>query len=138
MKLICVIDDDAAHMKVMEHHLTSQGYQVKGYNSGAAFLANPIKGVIHAIVLDHYLQEEKTGLHYLKLFKKQMPKTPIIYMTSETDKALVAEITKRKAAGFIAKDMASLVRLRTILDEINEKQGSGWLKRIFKKKKPAK
>ncbi len=137
MKLICVIDDDPSHLKLVEHTLTAQGYAVKGYHSGAAFMANPIKDTIHAIILDHYLSESegKTGLDYLKLFKKRMPKTPVIYMTSETDKALAKEIMKRKAAGFISKDIASLVRLRTILDEINEKQGAGWLKNIFKKKK---
>lgn len=132
MKLICLVDDDPIHLKIVDHTLTAQGYLVKAFNSGSTLLNHSFSEPIFAIILDHYLKEEKTGLDYLKEFKKKMPKVPVIYMTNETDEALIQEIMKNKAVGYIAKDPASLVRLRTLLDQISENSNASWLKKLFK------
>lgn len=132
MKLICVIDDDPAHRKMLEQNLTSQNYQVLLFSSGKDFLTHSHNQQPFAIILDHYLKEDKTGLDYLIDIKKKMPKVPVIYMTNETDADLIKQIKSSKASGYIAKDMASLVRLRTILDELGVKAESSWFSKIFK------
>ncbi len=133
MKLICIIDDDPAHRKVLEFNLTSQNYRVLPFTSGAAFLKHSFSEPPFAIILDHYLSEDKTGLEYLKEIKAKMPKVPVIYMTNETNAELINQIKASKASGYIAKDPASLVRLRTLLDEITSKPKGNWLSGLFKK-----
>ena len=132
MKLICIVDDDLAHRKTLEYTLTSQNYETLSFASGLEFMKHTFAEPPFAIILDHYLREEKTGLDYLKEIKKKMPKVPVIYMTSETDFDLINQIKSSKAIGYIAKDPASLVRLRTLLDEINEQSKGSWLSKIFK------
>lgn len=132
MKLICIVDDDPAHRKTLEYTLTSQNYAVLPFASGAEFMKHSFSEPPFAIILDHYLKEEKTGLDYLKDIKKKMPKVPVIYMTNETDTDLINQIKAARVSGYIAKDPASLVRLRTLLDEIGEQPKGSWLSRIFK------
>jgi DNA-binding NtrC family response regulator len=133
MKLICIIDDDLAHRKTLEYTLNSQNYQVIPFSKGADFLKHTFSEPPFAIILDHHLSEEKTGLEYLKDIRKKIPNVPVVYMTSETDMDLIKEIKAAKVSGYIAKDPASLVRLRTLLDEIGEKSNGSWLTKIFKK-----
>jgi len=133
MKLICIIDDDPTHRKVLEYNLTSQNYEVRSFGSGAEFMREVFTEPPFAIILDHYLKEDKTGLDYLKDIKKKMSKVPVIYMTNETDADLIKQIKESRASGYIAKDPASLVRLRTLLDEIAAKSKGGWLSKIFGK-----
>jgi len=132
MKLICIVDDDMAHRKTLEFTLSSQNYETLSFGSGADFMKHTFAEPPFAIILDHYLKEEKTGLDYLKEIKKKMPKVPVIYMTSETDRDLINQIKASKAIGYIAKDPASLVRLRTLLDEITQQSKTSWLSKIFK------
>lgn len=132
MKLICIVDDDMAHRKTLEYTLTSQNYETLSFASGADFMKHTFTELPFAIILDHYLREEKTGLDYLKEIKKKMPRVPVIYMTNETDVDLINQIKASKASGYIAKDPASLVRLRTLLDEISEQSKGNWLSKIFK------
>lgn len=133
MKLICIIDDDLAHRTTLEYTLKSQNYNVLTFSKGSEFLKQTFTETPFAIILDHNLGEEKTGLEYLKDIRKKIPGVPVVYMTSETDFELIKEIKAAKVSGYIAKDPASLVRLRTLLDEIGEKSTGNWLTRILKK-----
>jgi FixJ family two-component response regulator len=132
-KLICIVDDDLAHRKTLEFTLTSQNYQVLPFSSGADFLKHTFTTAPYALILDHNLSEVKTGLEYLKDIRKKVPGIPVVYMTSETDPVLIKEIKAAKVSGYIAKDPASLVRLRTLLDEIGEKSKGSWLNKLLKK-----
>ncbi|MBI3482947.1 MAG: response regulator [Bacteroidetes bacterium] len=97
MKLICIIDDDSTHRKVLEYNLTSQNYEVRSFASGSEFMKQTFTEPPFAIILDHYLKEDKTGLDYLKDIKKKIPKVPVIYMTNETDSDLIRQIKESKA-----------------------------------------
>lgn len=131
MKLICIIDDDKAHRKVLEYTLTSLHYDVLAFESGTEFLKHSFAENPYAVILDHNLGEVKTGFDYIKDIRKKIHDVHIIYMTSETDDGLIKQIKASKVSGYIAKDPASLVRLRTLLDEISEKPKGSWLKKIF-------
>ncbi|MBS1680220.1 MAG: response regulator [Bacteroidetes bacterium] len=133
MKRICIIDDDFAHRRLLEYNLTSQNYEVLSFSKGAEFLNETFPEMPFAIILDHYLKDEKTGLEYLADIKKKMPNVPVIFMTNETDENLIKQVVEIYASQYIAKDPASFVRLRTLLDEIQEKSKGSWLSRIFKK-----
>jgi DNA-binding NtrC family response regulator len=133
MKLICIIDDDLAHRTTLEYTLTSQNYKVLPFSKGSEFLKHTFPVPPFAIILDHHLNEEKTGLEYLKDIRKKIPGVPVVYMTNETDMELIKEIKAAKVSGYIAKDPASLVRLRTLLDEISEQAKGSWFTRLLKK-----
>ena len=133
MKLVCIIDDDFAHRRLLEYNLTSQNYKVLSFSTCAEFINEPFEQPPFAIVLDHYLKEEKTGLGYLEDIFEKLPKVPVIFMTTETDPNLIKEIENSGAKGYIAKDPASFVRLRTMLDEMQEKPKGNWLSKLFKK-----
>lgn len=133
MKRICIIDDDFAHRRLLEYNLTSQNYEVLSFSKGEEFMIEPFAELPFAIILDHYLTDEKTGLEYLADIKKKMPNVPVIFMTNETDENLIKQIVEVNASRYIAKDPASFVKLRTMLDEIQEKPKENWLSRIFKK-----
>jgi DNA-binding NtrC family response regulator len=132
MKLICIIDDDPSHRKMLEVNLIGQNYEVRSFETGASFMDANLSAPPFAIILDHHLREEKTGLDYLKDIKKKMPKVPVVYMTSESDPDLIKEINASKAIGYIAKDIASLVRLRALLDGISAEDKGSWFSKIFK------
>ncbi|MGC4022753.1 MAG: response regulator [Cyclobacteriaceae bacterium] len=133
MKLVCIIDDDFAHRRLLEYNLTSQNYKVLSFSTCAEFINEPFAEPPFAVVLDHYLKEEKTGLEYLEDILKKLPKVPVIFMTTETDANLIRQIESSGAKGYIAKDPASFVRLRTMLDEMQEKPKTNWLSKLFKK-----
>lgn len=130
-KIICVIDDDVAFQKMMTHHLSALGFAVRSLFSASE--VDTLKERPHAILLDHYLDNEKTtGLHLLKKLKKKMPEVPVIYMTSETDRSVREAALKSGVFDFIGKGAASLVNLRTSLDRISQgAHKKNWFSRIL-------
>jgi DNA-binding response OmpR family regulator len=131
MKLISVIDDDRVFCKLIEQHLQALGYETSIYHSGRDFFSAQ-KTKPYAIILDHYLNERDTGLDYLKQLKKEMPGVPIIYLTVLTKEKLPANLAAMGIHTYIGKDSASLVRLRTILDNL-EGEKKNWWQRLFSK-----
>lgn len=116
---------------MMNHHLTSMGYVVQSIFSGHEVDALPERP--YAILLDHNLADEKeNGLVILGKLRKKMPGVPVIYMTSEKDRAIKDSALHKGVFDFIEKDPASLVRLRSAFDEIEHRATkSSWIKKIF-------
>ena len=87
-----------------------------------------------AIVLDHFFGDRavKTGLDCLRELKKHHSSIPVIYYTTLNDATIQAEVMRLGVEQFISKDSASLVRLRTALDLLQEKfSKKGFLKKLF-------
>lgn len=135
-KLVFIVEDNLAQQKMLQVHLEEMlgNYQVKTF-------ANPQDLMSHldekpfAIVLDHFFGAgSKDGLHYLKEIRKRQPSIPVIYHTSSEDAAVRAEAEKLGIVQFIIKDSASLVRLRTTLDELEaRKTKKGFFNKLFGK-----
>jgi len=136
-KLIFVVEDNPVQQKMLEVHFE----QMLG-NFKVRTFANPddmyshLKEKPFAVVLDHFFvdKKDKTGLDYLKDLKKNHGSIPVIYYTTLDDKAIREKVMAMGAEQYIVKDLASLVRLRTALDQVDEKKSKkGFLKKLFKK-----
>ena len=130
MKTVFVVDDDPSHLKIIELQLKHLGYEVITFTSGKPML-DKLSDAPYAIILDHYLREEKTGSEYLEEIRRRLPKVPVIYMTSVNDEETIKGIYEKGAYGYIEKNGASQVRLRTLLDEISDQQNKNWIKKLF-------
>jgi CheY-like chemotaxis protein len=135
VNLVFIVEDDIVQQKMLQVHFE----EVLG-NYAVRTFANPedmfehLKERPFAIVLDHFFADRhgKTGLHYLKILKKDYPSTPVIYYTTLEDDAVRDEVMALGAEQYIIKNSASLVRLRTALDILHEKMSKkGFLKKLF-------
>ena len=136
MKTVCVIDDDAAFQKMMNHHLTNMGFVVRSVFSGREM--DHIQERPFAVLLDHFLEDdEEDGLGILQRLRRRHPGVPVIYMTSHADSKVKDAARQSGVFDFIEKNPASLVRLRSALDAIAIRQEkSSWLDRLFGKREP--
>ena len=135
-KLIFIIEDDLVQQKMLRFHFEESlgSYTVRCFSDPEEMLKH-LEEKPFADVLDHFFSgQSKNGLHYLNILKSKHRSVPVIYYTSLNDETVKSQVMKRKAAEYILKDPASLVRLRTALDAIHEKKNKkGFLERIFKK-----
>jgi len=135
-KLVFIVEDDLAQQKMLQLHFQQlQGdFVVQSFVNPDEILAR-LDERPFAIVLDHFFPEKagKTGLDYLKQLKKSHSSIPVIYYTTCDDEAVRNEAMKLGAEDFIHKDSASLVRLRTALDTVQEKMSRkrGIFSRLF-------
>jgi CheY-like chemotaxis protein len=132
-KLVFVVEDNIMQQKVLQVHFEQMlgNYEVKTFTEPKEMFAH-LSAKPFAIVLDHFFGKDdpKTGLDYLKEIRKQHKSIPVIYYTSLEDEAVKEKVMKLGVEDFITKNSASLVRLRTALDILNEKKSK---KGIFKR-----
>ncbi|MBS1507603.1 MAG: response regulator [Bacteroidetes bacterium] len=135
-KLVFIIEDDLAQQKMLQFHFEQMlgSYVVRCFVHPEEMMTH-LNEKPYAVVLDHFFADStKTGLDYLKLLKKKHPSIPVIYYTSLNDEETKANALANHAEHFIVKDPASLVRLRTALDSIEqEKTKKGFFGKLFGK-----
>ena len=134
-KLVFIVEDNPVHQKMLQVHFEEMlgNYVVKTFGNPDDMFAH-LKEKPFAIVLDHFFDNNsaKTGLHYLKELKKNHASIPVIYYTTLNDVGVRAEVMALGVEQFIIKDSASLVRLRTALDLVQEKLlKKGFFKKLF-------
>ncbi len=133
-KLVFIVEDSPAQQKMLQVHFEQMlgNFSVKTF-SNPDDIFNYLSEKPFAIVLDHFFPDktDKTGLHYLKDLRRNHSSIPVIYYTTCDDEAVRKEVMKLGAEDYIHKDSASLVRLRTALDLLEEKQSKK--KGIFRK-----
>jgi CheY-like chemotaxis protein len=134
-KLVFIVEDNPVQQKLLQVHFEEAlgDYHVKSF-------VNPDDMFVHlrdkpfAVVLDHFFPDKKdrSGLDYLKDLRKSYPSIPVIYYTSLDDAAIREQVMELGAEQYIIKNSASLVRLRTALDLIQEKSTrKGFLQKLF-------
>ena len=134
-ELVFITEDDFVQQKILQYHFEEGlgNYTVKCFDSPDEMLQH-LDEKPFAIVLDHHFAGKfETGLDYLNILSKKHARIPVIYHTSTEDKAVRENALKAGAHEFILKDGASLVRLRTALDQIAEKKNKKGLFDWFKK-----
>jgi DNA-binding NtrC family response regulator len=131
MKTIFIIDDDPSRQKLMNHHLTSMGFIVRSFFSGAEF--DEVAEKPFLIILDHNVDgDPRSGLYHLKRIRRRMRSVPVIYMTNDIDREGESEAKKIGAFDLIPQDSASLIRIRTALDRLmTQPARSSWIKKIW-------
>lgn len=136
-KVVYVVEDNPVQQKMLQVHFEQMlgDYTVKQFTDPEDMFAH-LQEKPFAIVLDHYFSEKvkKTGLDYLKQIRKEYKSLPVIYYTSLEDSAVRDQVMKLGVEDYIIKNAASLVRLRTTLDLLNEKKSKkSLLKKLFGK-----
>ena len=133
-KLVFIIDDDPVYLKFMEGHFSLlDGFVTEVYPTGDAALINLTTKKPFLIILDHHLDDpNKNGLFYLKEIRKKESKVPIIYITIDTDPSLKEKVERLGVSGFIYKNEAFLVYLRTLLDDLLKWKRKSILGKFFK------
>jgi CheY-like chemotaxis protein len=134
-KLVFVVEDNIMQQKVLQVHFEQMlgNYEVKAFMEPKDMFAH-LTDKPFAIVLDHFFGKDdpKTGLDYLKEIRSKFKTLPVIYYTSLEDDAIREKVMKLGVEDYITKNSASLVRLRTALDLLNEKKlKKGIFKRLL-------
>jgi len=135
-KLVFIVEDDLVQQKMLQVHFEEMlgNYTVRTFSNPEDLFAH-LDEKPFAIVLDHFFSDKmgKTGLDYLRLLKKTHPSLPVIYHTTLEDESVRSQIMDLGAEQYIIKNSASLVRLRTALDQLHEKASKkGFLSRLFR------
>ena len=107
-KLIFFVDDEKMILNLLEYTIKNkQNYNVKCFLSGEECLASLSENP-NLIVLDHYLSkignDKLTGLETLEKIKAISPKIPVIILSSQENKELIAQYLLKGASQYISKD----------------------------------
>ncbi|MFZ1807383.1 MAG: response regulator [Cyclobacteriaceae bacterium] len=138
-KLVFIVEDDMVQQKMLAKHFENMvgNFSVRAFSDPDDMMAH-LNEKPFAVVLDHYFGNAsvKTGLDYLQTIRKKYSRIPVIYHTSSEDKGLKDKVMRLGAVDYIYKDLASFVRLRTVLDELErnriESEKGGFLKKLFR------
>src|SRR5687768_6035444 len=124
-KLVFIIEDDLVQQKMLQVHFEDMlgNYTARTFSNPEDMLQH-LKEKPFAVVLDHFFSDEKgkTGLDYLRIMRKNYSSIPVIYYTTLDDESIRAEVMSLGAEQYIIKNSASLVRLRSALDNLHEKE----------------
>jgi CheY-like chemotaxis protein len=136
-KLVFIVEDNPVQQKMLQVHFEQMlgNYTVRTFSQPNDLFSH-LQEKPFAVVLDHFFGDQsKTGLHYLKELRKSHSSIPVIYYTTLNDSSVRNEVLALGAKEYIIKDSASLVRLRTILDQLHEKtmKKKGLLSKLFGK-----
>jgi DNA-binding NarL/FixJ family response regulator len=135
-KLVFVVEDNPVQQKQLQVHFeqTLGDYAVKIFPTPEA-LMNSLEEKPYAVVLDHFYEgHNKTGVEYLADIVKKYKRLHVIYHTTLDDEKIRKQVMDLGAEMYIIKDSASLVRLRTALDNIQEKESKrGFFSKLFGK-----
>jgi DNA-binding NtrC family response regulator len=134
-KLVFIVEDNPVEQKLLKVHFEEMlgNYTVRTFSKPDEMMES-LNEKPFAVVLDHFFHDknDKTGLHYLKVMKREHPSVPVIYYTTLDDDKTREEVMSSGAEQYIHKNSASLVRLRTALDLLHEKKSrKGFLKKLF-------
>ena len=135
-KLVFVVEDNPVQQKQLQVHFEKilGDYDVRLFASGDELIKN-LGLRPYAIVLDHFFERErKTGLDYLAELRKIDKSLRVIYHTTLDDDEMKKKVMDMGAEMYIVKDSASMVRLRTALDNIQERASKkGFFSKLFGK-----
>lgn len=100
---VLIIDDNDMMREVLRVTLRADGYNVVGEaTDGVAGLEMAFKLKPDVICLD--IQMPKiNGLNVLKMVKEKMPRTAVLMITGQSERAIVQEALAGGASGFILK-----------------------------------
>lgn len=134
--LVFIVEDNPAQQKMLQVHFEQMlgNYEVRTFADPKVMLPH-LGEKPFAVVLDHFFEDkEKTGLDYLKVLRKSHRNIPVIYHTTLNDQQVREQVLALGALEYIVKDSASLVRLRTVLDNLQKKKNQkGFFGRLFSK-----
>jgi FixJ family two-component response regulator len=104
-KPICIVDDNDAVADSLRGLLTSFGFEVQSYNSGAQFLADERHRTAACLVIDLHMPG-MTGLDVLDCLLKEGTRIPSILISGRLDDKLRERATRLGVGEIIEKPLA--------------------------------
>jgi len=133
-KLVFIVEDNRHQQRMLEVHFKEilGDYDVKTFDTPEAMMVHLVDKP-YAVVLDHFFEgQTKTGMDYMTDIKLTNKNIPVIYHTTLDDDKIRKQVMELGADSYIIKDSASLVRLRTALDIIQERLDKrGFFSKLF-------
>ena len=119
---ICVVEDDADILELLEFNLKRKGYEVTTYNDGTEAYEG-ISNILPDLVILDLTLPGLTGMEICKYLRnnKRTSHIPIIILTARTDESDRLEGLKQGADKFITKPFS----IKEILANIIELDTSG-------------
>jgi len=99
---IIIVDDNDYVREQLAQTLTLMGYDVESYNDGPSFLSNSIETIPSVIILDMRMPK-MSGLEFQKEIMNMNIKSPIIFMSGESEPQEIIDAMKLGAIDFILK-----------------------------------
>lgn len=101
-KCILVVDDDEMNLRMAEHALKEDSYEVITAASGAQGLDQLRNRMVDLVLLDIGMPIIN-GIQMFEYMKKDHPDIPVIFLTASGDKKDVVEVLKMGAIGYVRK-----------------------------------
>lgn len=114
---ICIVDDDAAVRDSMRALLESYGYEVRDFDSAAAFLGAP--NTYCCLIVD-FRMPVTNGLELLELLRMGGDRTPAILMTDKGEPTLTMRIGAASAHAWLIKPISESELVHTIADACDQ------------------
>lgn len=120
---LLLVDDEEAYVQVLAKRLGKRNIRVTPALSGSEGIQELRRRDFHVAILDLKM-EDMDGLEVLKIFKKMVPKMPVIMLTGHGSEAAAREGLKLGAFDYLTKpcDFEDLVRkiMEACRKEVNE------------------
>lgn len=101
---ILIVDDDKAHLSMLQTILSGWGYKVKGVEDGADAIAGVKEKPYDAVLMDVRMAHV-SGIEALQEIKKYNPAIPIIIMTAYSSVDTAVEAMKLGAYDYLTKPL---------------------------------
>ena len=110
---ILVVDDDAAHVKMLQAVLTHEGYRVCTASHGKAAVEEINRRFFDLVLMDIRMQN-MDGIEALKEIKKISPGIPVLLMTAYASVKTAVEALKSGAFDYLTKPLDTDVLVNTV------------------------
>lgn len=124
-KTIYLIDDDDAILTSLDRLLRLEGFAVRSFSSGEAFLKKFESSMHGCVISDVRMHPGMTGLDLLETLRKLKSSIPVIFLTGYSDVPVAVSAMKSGAVNFILKparipDLLSAIRESFAFDSLTE------------------
>lgn len=99
---IFIIDDEEPIRKVLNTHLSKEGYNVI-QSQGGSNIFNQLRGASFDLVLCDIKMPEVDGIRILEFIRQNIDTVPVIMLTGLTDIAIAIEVMKKGAFDYLMK-----------------------------------
>jgi len=127
---IAVVEDDASTRRALVRQLSSAGFYVCGFGSGADFLHSPDHLLVDCVVLDVQLPM-MDGLQLQEELKRVLPYASIVFITGHGDLSIGVHAMREGAVDFLEKPVDD----RTLLESIRRGAGLSRQRRAARAKR---
>ncbi len=110
---VAVVEDDDSMRRALVRQLSSAGFQVVGFGSGADFLHSPDHLLIDCVVMDVQLPM-MDGLQLQERLKRVLPYASIVFITGHGDLSVGVHAMREGAVDFLEKPVDDQVLLESI------------------------